>query len=354
MLRLDPTGSMFTSTHLPLAKLAYQTGWIDQALRVLDSDILFFPGMVGQKETKPLCDASLSPPSFISVETGLTDAVKSATVLEYNLVAALCYVRRRDWTKAHRALERVISHPSRDKGVSKIMDSAYKQWMLVGLLKDGKEPILPSHVSSAAKASFETLGLPYRNVSALFSTDNAPQLKAEVAANFAIWEEDQTLSLLNLVVSAYQKWHIINLRDVYTQVSIAKLRQSTLSAETGEALQTDREMVTLVQGMIESNLLRGVLVEGQTGEDTYLKFQDDDGHLPEAEVALRIQQHARSIDSLGKLYRAANERLGHSKEYVKHLVKEQKRAEKDGNDQGLGFDSQIEDEDLMTGIMAHG
>ena len=57
---------------------------------------------------------------------------------------------------------------------------------------------------------------------------------------------------------------------------------------------------------------------------------------------------------MGNQYKAANERLSGSKEYVKHVVKEQKRADKDAGDPGIGFDSQIEDEDLMTGIMAHG
>ncbi|KAH6899884.1 hypothetical protein B0T10DRAFT_469029 [Thelonectria olida] len=354
MLRLDPSGCMFTSTHLMLAKLAYETSWIDPALPVLDSDVLFFPGMVGQREGKLLCDPSLTPVSYVSVDTGLTDSVRSSTVLEYNLVSALCYMTKKDWTKAHRALERVLSHPSRDKGVSKFMDVAHKQWVLVGLLKDGKEPTLPSHVASAAKSSFETLGLPYKNVAGLFSMPDAARLKAEVEVNRQVWEEDNNVLLINEVLAAYQKWQIINLRDVYTQVSISQLRQMTVSAETGEALKDDGEMVQLVRQMIESNLLKGVLDEGQSGEDSYLKFLDDNEYLPEADLAQRIAQHAQSIERLGRLYKAANDRLGNSKEYVKHLVREQKRAEKDVNDPGLGFDSQIEDEDLMTGILAHG
>ncbi|KAI5462423.1 hypothetical protein BGZ63DRAFT_507548 [Mariannaea sp. PMI_226] len=354
ILRLDPSGSMFTSSHLIMAKLAYQTNCIEPALKVLDLDIMFYPGMAGQREGKLLCDESLTPASYISVDTGLTDSVRNTTVLEYNMVSALSYMSRRDWTMAHRALERAIVHPSRDKGVSKIMDAAYKKWVLVGLLKDGKEPTPPSHVAASAKNSYDTLGTPYKNVAALFSTLDAARLKADVEASRQVWEEDENLSLIGEVLAAYQKWQIINLRDVYTQVSISQIRQVTLSAETGEALRDDSTVANLVRGMLSSNLVKGQLLEGQSGEDSYLKFEDDNEYVTETEFARRIAQHHHNIENLGRLYKAADDRLTHSKEHVKHLVKEQKRAEKEANDPGVGFDAQIEDEDLMTGIMAHG
>ncbi|KAH7011658.1 hypothetical protein EDB80DRAFT_397851 [Ilyonectria destructans] len=354
MLRMDPSGSMFTSTHLMLVKYAYESSWIEPALKILDCDITFYPGMAGQKDAKLLCDLSLSPASYISVDTGLTESVKSASVLEYNLLSGLCYMTRKDWTKAYQALERVVTHPSRDKGVSKIMDEAYKRWVLVGLLKDGKEPTLPPYTAPSAKNTYATLGLPYKSVASLFSTNNATQLNGEVEGNHHVWEEDKNLALITEVVAAYQKWQIINLRDIFKQISISQLRWVTLSAETGESLESDDEVWTLVNEMIESNLLKGELLQGNSGEDTYLKFHDESDFMTETDFAREIAQRHHNIESLGKQYQAANERLSSSKEYVRHMVREQKRAEKDGTDPGIGFDSQIEDEDLMTGIMAHG
>ncbi|KAF4957814.1 hypothetical protein FSARC_11177 [Fusarium sarcochroum] len=354
LLRIDPTGSMFTSTHLALAKTAYQTAWIEPALKVLDCDTTFFPGMAGQKDAKILCDSSLHPAAFISVDTGLTESIKSVSVLEYSLLSAMCYMSQRDWTKAYRALERVIAHPSKDKGVSKTMDEAYKRWLLVGLLKDGKEPVLPSYTATVAKNAYTTLGTPYKNIAGQFSTTNAGQLKADVEANQQLWEDDGTATLVAEVVAAYQKWQIINLRDIFKQISISQLRQMTLSAETGEILKDDEEATRLVRGMIESGLLKGELQPGNNGNELYLHFHDDSDLMTETEFAQEIALRYHNIESLGKQYKAANERLSGSKEYVKHAVKEQKRAEKDAADPGVGFDSQIEDEDLMTGIMAHG
>ncbi|KAK7394083.1 hypothetical protein QQX98_013136 [Neonectria punicea] len=351
MLRIDPSGSMFTSTHLMLVKYAYESSWIEPALKVLDCDITFYPNMAGQRDAKLLCEPSIAPAAYISVDTGLTDSVRTTMVLEYNLLSGLCYMVRRDWAKAYRALERVITHPSRDRGVSKIMDEAYKRWVLVGLLKDGKEPILPPYTSHSAKTTYNTLGLPYKSVASLFSTPNAAQLKVEVEGNRQVWEDDNNLALVNEVVASYQKWQIINLRDIYKQISISQLRRVTLSAETGEPLTSDQATTNLVREMIESNLLKGELLQG---EDSYLKFRDDSDLMTETDFAREIAQHHHNIEALGTQYKTANERLSSSKEYVKHMVREQKRADKDGTDPGIGFDSQIEDEDLMTGIMAHG
>ncbi|KAH7148659.1 hypothetical protein EDB81DRAFT_470078 [Dactylonectria macrodidyma] len=354
MLRLDPSGSMFTSTHLLLVKFAYEFSCIEPALKVLDRDITFYPEMAGQKDAKVLCDASVAPASYISVDTGLTDPVKSTSVLEYNLLSGLCYMTRKDWPKAHRALERVITHPSRDKGVSKIMDDAYKRWVLVGLLKDGKEPILPHYTTLWAKNTYNTLGLPYKSVASLFSTANAAQLNGEVEGNRITWEEDNTTALITEVVAAYQKWQIINLRDIYKEISISQLRHITLSAETGEVLTNDDEVTKLVREMIESNLLRGELLQGNNGNDFYLKFHDESEYMTEADFARDIAQRHQNILSLGQQFKAANDRLSGSKEYVRHAVREQKRAEKDGNDPLPAFESQVEDEDLMTGVQAHG
>lgn len=353
MLRLDPSGSMFTSTHLTLAKFAYEQGHIEPALKVLDRDITFYPGMSGQKDAKFLFDEDNPSPSYISVDTGLTDSVKSATVLEYNLVCGLCYTARKDWAKAQKAFERVITHPSRDKGLSQIMIDAYKRWLLVGLLKDGREPTLPAYTSPSGKTSYNTLTAPYQNVVAQFSTIDVSQFRGEIETNRQVWEEDDTASLIAEVAAAYQKWQIMSVRRVFSQISIAQIRTLTFSAETGEPLKDDQQVIDLIRSMIESKMLKGELQLGSSGEGAYLTFQDDTSSLTEVEFAREVAECYRNIETLGKQYRAVNERLSSSRDYVRHVFREQKRAEKDGPDAGLGFDSQIEDEDLMTGIIAH-
>ncbi|KAM0254729.1 hypothetical protein ACHAQJ_006511 [Trichoderma viride] len=350
ILRIDPSGSVFTSTHLIMAKLAYDANCIEPALKVLDADVLFYPRHTRFEEAKELCDTDLEPYAYIT-SSGLTDVIKSTSILEYHFTQAMAYLSRRDWPKAQVALERVIGHPTKDKGVSKIMSESYKKWILVGLLREGRPPSLPSYVTSATKSSYNGLSEAYNNIASLFTTDSASQLKEEIAKGQATWEEDRNLALVVEVVSSYQKWQVINLRRIYRQVSISQIRQTTLSAHTAETLKSDDEVLTLVSDMIESGMLKGQLQVGPTAEESYLTFHEEHDLMTEAEFAAEVARSHSSIEALTKQYRAANERLSSTKEYARHVVREQRRMEKDMADAGVGFDAHIEDEDLMTGVL---
>ena len=346
---------MFTSTHLVLANLAYDTACTGPAMPVIDRDLIYYPGIPNSKAAGYLCDTTLSPPAYISAGTGLTRDVKSTSVLEYNLVSGLIYMSRRDWTKACKALERVVSHPTKERGVSKIMTEAYKKWLLVGLLCNGQEPTLPPHTSHSVKAVFSNLAGPYANIANLFSTPNASQLKAEAESNSAVWTEDGNVSLVGEVLAAYQKWQIINLRRVYSKMPVSQIQAVTSSAETGETLKSKADVTSLIQAMIASNMLRGELRIGEGDDDDFLEFHQDGALLTEQVFAREIAQSLHAVTALGKDYKLVSDRLSGNKEYVRHVVRDQKWGDKEAADNTAGnFETQIEDEDLMTGIIAHG
>lgn len=271
-------------------------------------------------------------------------------MLEYNLVCGLIYISRRDWSKALAALERTITHPSKDKGVSKIMTEAYKKWLLVGLLQNGELPMLPSYTPTWPKSAYSTLSPEYISLATLFNTTDAPRLKAEVEASGQLWEDDGNASLVAEVVGAYQKWQIINLQKIYQNVPLSTIRTTTLSAVTGEALQDDQAAADLVRSMIEAGMLKGVFHAGANGAGSYLNFQQDNASLTEVEFARELARSHHSISALGKQYQLTNERLSGSKEYARHLIREQKRGERK-DEAGGPFESQIDEEDLMQGIM---
>lgn len=355
IFRLDPSGSTFTSTHLVLAKLAHASNNVEWALQVLDTDILFYPVISNYKESRHfLCDSELAPASFLTPATGLTEQLKSVTVLEYNLLRGLLHISRRDWTKSLAALEQVISHPSRNKGVSKFMTEAHKKWLLVGLLHQGKAPQAPSYTSPMAQASYQTTSETYNTFASLFNTDQVGHLRTEFDTNRQAWEEDGNASLAAEVMSAYQKWQIINLRRVYLQVSISEVRRTTLSAKTGEPLADDQTTLALVRDMIESGMLRGEIQSGENDGESILAFGDAQSSMSEAEFAKEVARSQRSIEFLSSQYRLTNERLSADRDYVRHLLRDQKRTEMDKEvDAAIGFETQVEDEDLMTGVLAH-
>lgn len=350
---------MFTSTHLHLATLAVESNVLEPALEVLDKEITCYPIMSSTRDareardSRPLCDPGLNPAAYISTVTGLTCIFKSGHVLEYNFLRSLAYSSRRDWGKAFAALEQAITHPTKDRGVSKVMAECHKRWVLLGLLKSGKIPSLPSYTSAQATTTYNSLSVEYKAIASLFVSPKAKELKELAEKHEGIWQEDGTASLIAEVLSAYQKWQIIHLRKIFTEVSIGQVRRLTCSAQTGRPLETDEDIISLIQSMLASGMLNGTLeLDGSAG--SFLKFGGASSVLTEENFAREIATSHARITALNKQYKDVNDRLSEKKEYVKYMILEQRRVDKEGPDAGVGFDSQVEDEDLMTGIMAHG
>ncbi|KAI8962846.1 hypothetical protein F5Y11DRAFT_321130 [Daldinia sp. FL1419] len=353
ILRLDPTGSMLTMSHIQLVKLAYQTNNIVSALPVLDKNIVYFPSMASYGEPRYLCDLSLPPPAYLSRETGLNTQLKSSLILEYDIFRGMSYCTLRDWANAHAAFERVVTYPTREGGVSKIMVEAYKKWVLVSLLFTGKLSDPPAYTGVAANKLYGNLGKPYTALAALFVADNAQALKAEVEKNTQVWLEDGNTGLVQEVLSAYQKWQVLGLEKIYSKISLSEIRKQTTSAETGETLPKDEDMEMLVQNMIISGMLNGVVEKNDDGT-AFLTFLSSSMQLSEKDVAREYSAAAAQLKKLQPIFKATKERLGTSKEYIKHVTKEKSRADKNEPDPTLAFDAHVDDEDLMGGVVATG
>ncbi|GAP89555.1 putative cop9 signalosome complex subunit 3 protein [Rosellinia necatrix] len=348
ILRLDPSGTMLTSSHIALAKLAYETDNIQLALPVIDKDIVFYPGMENQDIAQYLCDPDLPAPAYISKSTGLTAPLRNTMVLEHDLVCGMMYCARRDWKKARAAFERVVTFPTRDGGCSKIMVDAFKKWILVSLLADGCHSPTPRHTSPSATKTFAILGRPYIALATAFATDDVNQLKLEVENKAQVWPEDGNAGLVAEVMGSYQQWRVLSLQHVYTTISIPEIRQQTKSADTGAILNKDEDVEALIQKMIIDGMLKGVIEKNDDGTK-FLVFLSPTIHLSEQEIAEEIRRVAAKLKDIQTIFAATKQRLGTSKEFIKWIVKEGRRDKSgDAQDPTLGFEAQIDDEDLMA------
>ncbi|KAB5554681.1 hypothetical protein GE09DRAFT_1122008 [Coniochaeta sp. 2T2.1] len=387
LTKIDPTGSMFTSHHLPLLTQAYQTENTHHVLPIVRKSIVFYPGMRGQTETRPLCDVRLPPSAYISIEHGLTARVSSSDVMEYDLLCGLIHLHERDFAAASAAFERVCTFPTRDGGCSNIMAHAYIKWVLVNLIRVGKLRPVSSMgpVGAAARRAFETLGKPYLALAKAFEKSaaegGAEELKKEIEDAQNFWAEDANTGLVEEVQQHYQKHHILRLRDVYHKISLDDILTVTHSAVTGSPLESTADIESLLHGMISTGLLAGILekppgtAEGD-GQGGHLTFLPEGEELTESQFISELQKSAGHIRSLEPVIKTTDERLASSRDYVRHLVKEQRREATGGQSAvgsfrdvldmsglsgmgmgmgGFGGDDDsshvdLEDEDLMTGV----
>jgi len=333
---------MLTSSHLTLAKLALDSRNYGHATPVLEKYILYFPGTKDQPKPKYLCDMTLTAAAYITIDSKLTAKLKYQDLLEYFLFSGMAFIGLKKWEAALQCLESVVTYPAKDNTVSKIMVEAYKKWVLVGILVEGKLLLLPKSTSSGAAKCYHVLAKPHETLAQIFESGTASRLKAEVDAGQSFWSAECNVGLVLQVLAAYQRFQIRNLSKIYSKISIQEIIKETTSAETGARLPSVAAGEQLVREMIGNGELHASLGVSQSGQ-SILTFSPKGPILTEVEMKKELAVSTLRIKNTDRL-------LTHDKEYIKHAQKMKKTA--DGSaDQGISgaqdFHDPIEDEDIM-------
>ena len=137
MLRLDPSTTCFTSTHLLFAHMCLQTRAYTLALPILGNDIFHFPRHTDKTYQPLMCSRHATSATFITAASGISDKLNYRDHLLYFLYGAMIYMVVKDWERALHFLEIVITAPVAS-GASMIQVEAFKKWILAGLLSKGR------------------------------------------------------------------------------------------------------------------------------------------------------------------------------------------------------------------------
>lgn len=136
ILRLDPSGSCYTSTHLVFVQLCLEARSFRAAKAVLDKDIYEMPSSAKTVPDLP-CSRHDTSSGFITDKSELSDAISYRDPLHYFLYGAMIYLALREWRRAILFLEVVLTAPSKTQA-SQIQVEAYKKWVLANLLAYGE------------------------------------------------------------------------------------------------------------------------------------------------------------------------------------------------------------------------
>ena len=325
-----------------------------EALPVLDKFVLYFSGNPKNQKPKYLSDMNLPPSSYVTPELNQTFKLKSSEVLSYFLWSGLVYISLRRWERALDCLESALTYPIKDGAVSLIMVEAYKKWVLVGLLLEGKPLPLPKSVHSQSSKAFHIIGKPYDILAQIFESGTAARLKSEADFGERVWESDFNTGLVLNVLAAYQKFQIRNLGNIYSKISIQEVHNQTMSAESGKHLPSAQAAEGLVKDMITDGLLDATLSQPSTGP-AVLTFSPTGPSLPEDQIQQALAEATERIHLLAQEIKQTDRMLTYDKEYIKHAQK-QKKNSKNGaaGDQGIAgtdMDWNGEEEELMAGVV---
>lgn len=139
LFRLDPSAATFTSIHLRILRVCLQQRLYTQACLLLDKDILNLPTREsGAHPEEPyLCSNHRFSSGYITIRSGHSAIIRVSDVLEYYLLGAMAFIALARWSAAKTLLEYVLCAPSQSAPTG-LMVEAYKKWVFVSLLADGK------------------------------------------------------------------------------------------------------------------------------------------------------------------------------------------------------------------------
>lgn len=348
MLRLDPTSSTLTSIHYGYIRLCLHGAAFQEALPILERTIYHIPSVVDKataaRSHRFLCSEMKSSVGYLNPEYGLTHKLTSRDYLEYHIYGAMIYMCLKEWEKAITFLEIVLSTPT-STSVSAIMVEAYKKWVLVGLLMEGKARSLPKGVNQNGVRNIQALAKPYDCLVEAFASGNLARLKAEVEEGQNFWLHDCNFGLVVQVYDAFRKFSVLRLADVYVALPLTEVCRRT-SPDPSDVIEAASYITTLIAS---GELKASLTLSQDPGRSAMLRFLSFPS-VPRSEGELYhdLQADKAQLECILKHLQDTDHRLEISKEFIEKMRWMKKQKEQEWKVGGTGGQLKDDfDEDVM-------
>jgi COP9 signalosome complex subunit 3 len=351
ILRLDPTSSTLTSTHHNFVRLCLYGKAFQAALPILEKTIYHLPANVDKataaRAARYLCSETESSTVYLNPDHGLTQKLTSRDYLEYHLYGAMIYMGLKQWEKAMSFLEIVLVAPT-TASTSLIMVEAYKKWVLVGLLLNGKAPLLPKGANKTVIRNIHALARPYDCVVEAFASGHLFRLQGEVEEGQQFWLNDCNFGLVLQVYDAFRKFSVLRLANTYAALPLTEVARRT-SPDPLDLVET----ASYITSLIVSGDLKATLTQPQdTSVPATLRFLSSSSVLQtESDLHRGLQIHRAELESILKHLQDSDHRLEISKDYIEKLrsMKRQKEQEVKAGSSGGQAVADFE-EDVMADL----
>ena len=333
LLRLDPTGGTFTSWHLRLLRACLVAGVPSHVLPLLNKTIYAFPQPVITSLPKDLMSEDLElSNAFINVKAPLSYQIRPEWVLEYYLLGAQIYIGYGDYARARLFFAHVLLTPSQQHAYSALQVEAYKKWLMIGLLSQGKLYPQPRTMDQTVMKSIRALARSYEALTDCFETRNTRKFHAEVDAGAPIWSDDGNSRLVRDVGAALYRQLVFDLQKTYAVLPVGRVAQIL-----GWSISDTSCMLT---DMIEGRTLDANIASvGTNPGDAVLTFHDSTPAVATAATQDDdIEAQTKRIENLVTYMRDADRRLQLTKEYIEHA----KRMKRNGEAPGAELDEEMD------------
>ncbi|KAF8422693.1 hypothetical protein EV426DRAFT_605075 [Tirmania nivea] len=177
-------------------------------------------------------------------------------VVAYFLYGGMVYIGLKNWRRAMDYLTYAAAYPGNSCSAYQL--EAYKKYLLVGLLLEGKPVNIPSATSQNILRSFRSLAKPYEVFTSAFKAGDAEALRQQAATCMPMFEEDGNAGLATQCMEAFRRFQIAGLTHTYVTLSVKEIARRNLEALGRGGGQEETERYIL--GMIERDEIRASLL----------------------------------------------------------------------------------------------
>ncbi|KAI5815670.1 hypothetical protein BZA77DRAFT_344695 [Pyronema omphalodes] len=298
LLRID--SSLFSFMHTIFTRICLKAKCYRDAIQVLDIDIFDAP------QSRSAKDADLRGFELLSQE-----------VMEYYLYGAQLYMGVKNWRRAQDFLSQAIAFPG--NACSAIQVEAYKKYILVGLILDGKIHLLPKCVSPSTARGLKSLAKPYESFATAFKNADTENFRQEITLTRDVFSQDQNTGLAEQCIRAFQHMQIIALKETYVTLGVCDIARQDFNAEG--AVGGIRDVERIILGMIERGEIDASLSQPASGStDPQTTVQFDSKGVDEAHSLEALEQQIKRIVSLNNQVKAMDKKLTITHEYQTYRV----------------------------------
>nr|CAB3232897.1 COP9 signalosome complex subunit 3 [Phallusia mammillata] len=260
-----------------------------------------------------LClDSKCMKPALQYLDIEITDIAKENGWYEckhflcYYYYGGMIYAAMKNYSRALYFFEQAITCPA--TVVSHIMLGAYKKYILVSLLTEGKFVTPPKYTSQVISRFVKMFCNEYNSLVQAYATSEPEKVNAVIEANQSVFVADKNLGLVKQVLTSLHKRNIRRLTKTFITLS--------LSDVASRAYLTGPEQAeTYLRQMIQDQEICAYIDH----ESEMVSFYDDSVKYNAANVLKEIDRDIQDFTELDRKLTAMDENIQVNPVYVQKI-----------------------------------
>ncbi|XP_014215702.1 COP9 signalosome complex subunit 3 [Copidosoma floridanum] len=273
--RIQLYDSQLTSIHADLCKLCLLAKCFKPALEFLNTDI-----------------------------TGISIEDDAKYFLLYYYYGGMIYTAMKNYDSALYFYEVCVMTPA--SAVSHIMIEAYKKYILVSLILNGKVVLLPNYTSNLIKRHIKRLSQPYQELATEYATNNCDEVQGVITKFGDNFSRDNNMGLVKQVLNSLYKKNIQRLTNTFLTLSL-----SDVAARVKLPSPADAEKYIL--NMIEDGEIFATINQ----KDGMVIFHDDPEKYDSPEMLAKLENEMAECAELGKKVLEMEEEVVITPQYIR-------------------------------------